>query len=114
MNFRPISDNILVRMDAESETVGDAGLLIRPENAAESYIATGVVVDQGPGAWAKKGHSRVDSGVVVGDGVVFVRYNKEVQTNKQFRSRHKDDEIILKPKDIIAVYNREEEGKIVG
>jgi co-chaperonin GroES (HSP10) len=104
--IRPLGDNVVIRMDPDEETVGDAGILLKPENADGHPLATGEVIAKGPGKWTKK-NVREPIPVEVGDGVVFVRYHKEVHTNKQFRGMEGNDQlVILKPKDIMLAYDR--------
>jgi len=80
MNFRPLNDSIVVAVDPIPEK---RGLLFRVEDKS---IFTGTVLAVGPGKYAKKGHRRIDTGVVVGDRVAFHRWHAELKNGRAISS----------------------------
>ena len=113
MRLRPCGNNILVKMDPDSDKVAD-GLLFKPEGAYDSILRTGEVIDVGPGAISPKNGERVPTGVEKGDGVVFNRFiaghTKTAEALHQFTLSK--DEAIIKPNDVLLVYDRKDPPKI--
>jgi co-chaperonin GroES (HSP10) len=98
-------------MDPESEVVG-SGLLIKPQTAHEHVLRTGKVLQVGPGKWAKKGEfgvdKRVRTDVEEGDGVLFIKFLNMTETNKALQVHLGEDEIILRPDDILLVFDHDD------
>ena len=109
--LRPMNDNILIKVDEESEVT--AGGIIKPDDATESIQGTAVVVAVGPGKWTepkKKGvqPKRIPVGVEVGDGVVFIKYLAKTRTNEQLRQWHlQERQLLIKPGDVLLAYDRD-------
>lgn len=111
--LRLMGDNILVRMDAESNRTA-SGVLFKPDDALETILRTGEVIAVGPGKFAKRGdqdlNTRVPICVEVGEGVVFNRFvathTKTAEALHQFALDK--DEALIKPSDILLVYDRKE------
>lgn len=109
--LRLLGDNILVRMDPDTDKVL-GGLLFKPEDAYETIMRTGEVISVGPGRWATDGDTPLDKripiGVEVGEGVVFNRFiashTKTAEQLHQFVLEK--DEAIIAPRDILLVYDR--------
>jgi hypothetical protein len=71
------------------------------------------VLQAGPGKWAKKADVRVPVGVVEGDGVVFVKFVATfTKTAQAIQSVVGETRAILKPEDILLVYDRNERPEI--
>lgn len=108
--IRPMNDRIRVRIDPESKLT--SGGIIKPEGACEGVLATGEVIDVGPGAWSKKG-KRVPVGVEKGEGIVFVKFHHLTETNKGIQHVIGKDELLLQPADILLAYDRKSPPEIV-
>lgn len=110
MGLRLQNDNVLVKMDPESEKV-ISGILIKPQIAHEHVLRTGKVVQIGPGKWAKKKgrdlNKRVRPDIEVGDGVLFIKFLNMTETNKALQFYLGEDEIILRPDDVLLVFDHD-------
>lgn len=109
--IRPANDNILIRVDEESEVT--AGGLIKPADATESVQGTAEVLAVGPGLWTKPKNGgppeRISTGVEKGDGVVFIKYLAKTRTNEQLSQWHLGvRELLIKPGDVLLIYNRKD------
>jgi co-chaperonin GroES (HSP10) len=106
-----MNDRIRVRIDPEKKVT--AGGVVIPESATEGVLATGVVLDVGPGLWSKKGNKRCPVGVEKGEGVVFVKFHHLTETNKGVQHVIGKDELLLQPNDILLAYDRKNPPEIV-
>lgn len=102
--IRPTNDRIRVRIDPDKEMT--SGGIVKPQGSHEGIVATGVVLDVGPGAWAAKGMKREPIGVEKGEGVVFIKFHHLTETNKAVQYHLGKDELLLQPKDILLAYDR--------
>ena len=109
--IKPMNDRIRVRIDPEKKVT--AGGIVVPETSTEGVLATGEVIDVGPGCWAEKGNKRVSPGVEKGEGVVFIKFHHLTKTNEGVQHIIGKDELLLQPKDILLVYDRKEPPEIV-
>jgi co-chaperonin GroES (HSP10) len=101
-----MGDRILVKIDPESKVTA-SGLLVKPDDAHESIVQTGVVVDVGPGRWAEEKNVRIPVGVEPGEGVLFVKFTATSTKTAQSLQAHLDkDEALLQPNDILLAYDR--------
>lgn len=115
--LRLMGDNILIRLDPESEKTS-SGIIVRPNEALETILRTGEVIAVGPGKWAEdKGiylDNRVPMVVEVGEGVVINRFiasnTKTAETLHQFILD--EDEALIKAGDIMLVYDRRDPIKL--
>lgn len=104
--LRLMGDRILVKIDPESEKTA-SGLLFKPDDAHETIVQTGEVIDVGPGRWAEKEHRRIPVGVEPGEGVVFVKFvATSTKTAESLKAHLSKDEAILQPGDILLAYDR--------
>lgn len=113
MRLRPCGNNILVKMDPDSEKTA-GGLLIKPDGALDSILRTGEVIGVGPGAVSPKTGKNVPTGVELGEGVVFNRFiaanTKTAEALHQFALSK--DEAFIKPADVLLVFDRKDPPKI--
>jgi co-chaperonin GroES (HSP10) len=109
--IRPMNDRIRVKIDPDKEMT--SGGIIKPDDAHEGVLATGVVLDVGPGCWAKKGNKREPMGLEKGEGVVFVKFHHLTETNKGVQHVIGKDELLLQPNDILLVYDRKDPPEFV-
>lgn len=107
MAFRPTGDSILVRFDEESDKVGE-GLLFKPESATEHIFAKAEVLSVGPGKWYPKGSKHGPMLVSPGDGVVVIKYLAKTHTGAYVQHALGDNQLVVKPSDILFVYDRKE------
>jgi len=109
--LRLMGDNILIRLDTESEKTS-SGIIFRPNEAMETILRTGEVISVGPGRWAKNKDidldMRIPMVVEVGEGVIINRFiasnTKTAETLHQFILD--EDEALIKASDILLVYDR--------
>lgn len=109
--LRLVGDNILIKLDPESEMTS-SGIIIRPTEALETILRTGVVIAVGPGKFAKDKDidlaTRVPMAVEVGEGVIINRFiasnTKSAEALHQFILD--EDEALIKAGDIMLVYDR--------
>ena len=115
--LRLMGDNILVRLDPDSEKTS-SGIIIRPKDAMETIMRTGVVIGVGPGRYAKKGDHDLDRRlpmmVEVGEGVILNRFiASNTKTAEALQQCVLDgDEALIKASDILLVYDRREPIKL--
>jgi co-chaperonin GroES (HSP10) len=107
MGFRPIGDSILIRFDPESDKV-ESGLLFKPTDATEHIFAKAEILSVGPGKWYPKGSTRAPMLMQPGDGVVVIRYLAKTKTGTFVQYVLGDDQLVIKPSDILFTYNRAE------
>jgi co-chaperonin GroES (HSP10) len=111
VGLRLQNDSILVKMDPEAELV-TSGLLVKPQIAHEHVLRTGKVMQVGPGKWARKGeralNKRVRPDIEEGDGVLFIKFLNMTETNKALQVHLGEDEIILRPDDILLVFDHDD------
>lgn len=106
--LRLMGDRILVRVDPESDMVA-SGLLFKPDDAHETIIQTGEVLDVGPGRWAERKNERIPVGVEPGEGVVFIKFvATNTKTAQALQAHLNDNEALLTPNDVLLVYDRRE------
>lgn len=106
--LRLMGDRILLRMDPESNKVA-SGLLFKPDDAHETILRTGEVIDVGPGRWAEKENKRIPVGVEIGEGVVFVKFvATSTKTAESLQAHLSKDEALITPNDILLVYDRKD------
>jgi len=109
--LRLMGDNILIRLDPESEK-SSSGIIIKPGEAMETILRTGEIIAVGPGKHAKDKDrdldKRVPMVVEVGEGVVINRFiasnTKTAEALHQFILDN--DEALIKAGDILLVYDR--------
>lgn len=83
MNFRPLSDYILIKLDPlPEETKG--GIILIADNGV-SNVRSGTVLRVGPGKPNERGH-RIPIGVEPGERVAFLRWHLEHQSGKKIAS----------------------------
>jgi len=88
----------------EKETVGDLGILYKPDNAHENAIGYGIVEAIGDGIRTKKGVLVPITDLKVGDKVAFIKFLKEVHTNVAASHIIGEDRLLLDVrKDILGV-----------
>jgi co-chaperonin GroES (HSP10) len=109
--LRLLGDNILIRLDPESEKTS-SGIIFRPNEAMETILRTGEIIGTGPGKWAKNKDidldTRVPMVVEVGEGVIINRFiasnTKTAENLHQFILD--EDEALIKASDILLLYDR--------
>jgi len=111
MAFRPTGDSILVRFDEETDKVGE-GLLFKPASATEHIFAKAEVLSVGPGKWSEKGRKHAPMLVNPGDGVVLVKYLAKTRTGEYVQYVLGDNQLVIKPSDILFVYDRNDPPEI--
>lgn len=111
VRVQPLNDRIRVRIDPDSKI--SSGGIVKPDGAHEGVLATGVVLDVGPGCWARKGMKREPVGVEKGEGVVFVKFHHLTKTNEALQVYLGDDELLLRPADILLAYDRKDAPEIL-
>lgn len=107
MTLRPLNDNIVIKIDPESNQVmtGSGITLYKPDGACEHVLNTGEVVSTGAGKKCRKG--TVPTGVEPGDGVLFIKFIAGyTETNKAIQHVIGKNLAVIKPKDILLVYDR--------
>lgn len=110
-SMKLMGDNVLVKMDPDKELTS-SGIIIKPKEAMETIMRTGVVVAVGPGKYAKKGERDLDKRVPipleVGDGVVFNRFVASNTKTAEALHQHvlDDDEALIKGSDVLLAYDR--------
>jgi len=106
--LRLMNDRILLRLDPESNKVA-SGLLFKPDDAHESILRTGEVIDVGPGRWADKGDQRIPVGVEIGEGVLFIKFvATSTKTAESLQAHLAKDEALITPNDVLLVYDRKD------
>lgn len=114
MNFRPLGDRIVVKLEKPvTHREVDGGIVLYfPEGSHghDSEINTwGEVIAVGPGRWAvnpKNGlqtGERVPMEIKVGMRVMVVWYLTKVETQKNVQALLGDNTIIIQPEDVICV-----------
>jgi len=106
--LRLMGDRVLIRLDPESDKTM-SGLLFKPDDAHESVLRTGEVIDVGPGRWTEKGDKRIPLGVEIGEGVVFIKFvATNTKTAESLQMHLNEGEALITPNDILLVYDRKE------
>lgn len=99
------NDSILVSLDSDSAQM-ESGLY-KPETAHEHIFRTAEVLGVGPGKWSDDGTTRVRVPLEPGDGVIFIKFMADKTKNAMGVQRVVGkDKAILKPEDILLVYDR--------
>jgi chaperonin GroES len=75
MNFKPLSDHVLIEPLAEEKTT-KSGIVI-PETAEKGRPTQGKVVAVGPGKMNEDGDKRIPMSVKPGDTVLFKKYGPD-------------------------------------
>lgn len=111
MNLRLLGDRILVRLDkpvTEREVGGVT--IVYPEGAhgdSGEVHCWAEVLQVGPGKWAtKKGQPtgrREPIDLEVGDRVMMTWYLSQIETNKALAAVIGEDQIIIRPEDVLCV-----------
>ena len=119
MGLRLLNDLILVQLDPDTNLAGELGLLVRPDSAYEHVFRTAKVLDVGPGRWAEKHgqplNHRIPVGVEPGDGVLFVRFVADGTKTAQAVQYHLGpDKALLKPSDVLLVFDHQHPPKFGG
>ena len=107
MNIKPIGDHILIEVDPETDQIAtETGVkLYKPQGACEHVLNTGVVLATGPGIKGAKGIQ--PTGVEPGDGIVFIKFVATyTETGKSIQHAIGKNRSIIKPNDILLVYDR--------
>jgi co-chaperonin GroES (HSP10) len=107
MNVTPLNDNILIQVDPELDKVAtESGVtLYKPQGSHEHVLNTGVVLKTGMGK--KYDNKVVPTGVEPGDGVLFITFVAGyTETSKAVQQIVGKDQAIIKPNDILLVYDR--------
>lgn len=108
MNVKPMNDNILIKLDPEVDQIAtESGVkLFKPQGACEHVLNTGEVVATGSGKKFESGKI-VPTGVEPGDGVLFIKFVAGyTETNKAIQHVVGKDMAIIKPSDVLLVYDR--------
>lgn len=108
MDVRPMGDNILIEVDPEQDQIAtESGVkLFKPQGACEHVLNTGVVLATGPGKKYDSGKI-VPTGVEPGDGVVFIKFVAGyTETGKAIQHVVGKNKSIIKPNDVLLVYDR--------
>jgi len=111
--IRPLNDNILIQVDAEVDKIAtESGVtLYKPQGACEHVLNTGVVLATGAGKKHSSGKI-VPTGVAPGDGVLFIKFVASyTETSKAVQHVIGKNKAIIKPNDILLVFDREKPPK---
>lgn len=113
--LRILNDDILVKMDPLRETT--SGGIVIPDTVGDrgdaGILATGTVLAYGF-AHTKTRPRPPIGGLKAGDKIVFIRFLKEQETNKQLHTRFGDADIFkLKESSIIVVYDPEDHDRVL-
>jgi len=108
--LRLMNDWILVKMDPDSKKTL-SGTLFKPDEAYETAMRTGRVIDVGPGPMAKQHGQclgfRVPTGLEPGDGVLFNRIiaSRTKTAEALHQAILEEDECLIRPADILIVFD---------
>lgn len=108
MSIQPMNDNILIEIDEETDQIAtETGVkLFKPAGACEHVLNTGVVVATGKGRKFASGEV-VPTGVQPGDGVLFIKFIAGyTETNKAIQHVVGKNMALIKPGDVLLVYDR--------
>lgn len=101
--IQPCGDWILVKPNPEEET--SSGGIIKPPDARETVVKTGVVKAVGPGRVTKKG-ARVPPDVKIGETVAYVFALEKTRTGESIKMSLGTDEFLIREMDVLAVYEQ--------
>lgn len=110
MIVHPHGDSILIKLDPQTNVIDTESdvTLYKPDGAHEHVLRTGEVVATGKGRAYKSGRV-VPTGVEPGDGVLFIKFAAGfTETGKGIQHVIGKDFAILKPGDILLVYDRKD------
>ena len=109
MNFTPLHDWILVKMDPFPEKQGSIIIL---EDSSPNRVRTGTALLVGRGVISKKTGERLPVGIEQGERVAFFRWNLEHQNGKRvtaFLEGIGEDLGLIRAKDILLAWPAGEE-----
>lgn len=103
--MRLMHDWIRVKVTAETGKI-KSGLLFKPEDAHETIMQTGIVVETGPGRWSDKGSKRVPLTVKPGDGVLFIKFVVTTTQNAKAINQYlNNQEGLIREGDILLAFD---------
>ena len=107
MGIRLLHDWVMVRLDKPPTTMTPTSTIIVPDVGAGALrMRTGVLLQVGPGRWAKGGLRRLPVGLEVGEKVAFFRENLEHQQGKQLTRMMQEmdeDTALIRAADVLYV-----------
>jgi co-chaperonin GroES (HSP10) len=108
MDCRPVNDQILISVDPERDTavLHSDVKIYKPDGACDHVLGTGEVLAVGPGLLSKKG-IRKSIDLRPGEGVVFIKFVAGyTETSKSVQFVIGKDKALIRPTDVLLVYDR--------